>query len=204
MNQNYWIEYYQNRQTSLSKDYDGWLIVHEKHLQPGSKVLDLGCGAGTNIEALLNLGVQLTAADMSPDAVRLVEEGFGKRLHTDCFDMRRGLPYEDASFDVVVSDLSLHYFTWADTERIIAEISRVLAPNGVLIARMHSVKNMQKPEGEMIEENYYVAYGYPRRYFTMEDIRRLFADWKLILLEETIAHRYDREKHVIELAAVAP
>jgi SAM-dependent methyltransferase len=201
VNTNYWGEYYQVRQTSLSRDYDGWLSAYEKHLQPGSRVLDLGCGAGTDIEALLKLGVKLTASDLSPDAVRMVKDAFGDCVDADCFDMREGMPYNQESFDAVVSDLSLHYFTWADTERIISELGRVLVKGGVIIARLHSVENMGEPEGEMIEENYYVAYGYSRRYFTVEDIRRLFEGWEIICLEETVAHRYSREKKVIEFVA---
>ena len=202
MNPNYWNEFYQQRQTSLSKDYDGWLRAHEKHLQPGSRVLDLGCGAGTNIEALLKLGTQLTVADFSADAVRMVQNAYSTCINADCFDMREGFPYANESFDAVVSDLSLHYFTWADTQKIIAEISRVLVKGGAIIARLHSVQNMAAPEGEMIEENYYIAYGYPRRYFTAEDIQTLFTDWNIIHLQETIAHRYGREKKVIEFVAL--
>ena len=201
LNKNYWHEYYQQRQTEISRDCDGWLAAYTKHLQPGSRVLDLGCGAGTNVAELLNLGVQLTAADLSPDAVRMVQDAYGECLHADCFDMREGFPYSAGSFDAVVSDLSLHYFSWLDTEKIIAAIRRVLAPDGAIIARLHSIQNMGPVEGEMIEENYYVAYGYSRRYFTVQDIYKLFADWKIVSLEETVARRYNREKKVIEFVA---
>ena len=204
MNSNYWIEYYQVRQTSLSGDSDGWLSAYETYLQPGSRVLDLGCGAGTNIEMLLKRGVQLTAADFSPDAVRMVRDGFGDCLNADCFDMREGLPYQNGSFDVVVSDLSLHYFTWADTEKIVAELKRILAPGGVLIARLHSIDNLDASAGEKIEENYYVAYGFSRRYFPVEDVQRLFADWQINCLKKTVAKRYAREKKVIEFVAQRP
>ena len=185
----------------MSKDYDGWLTAHEMKLQPGFRVLDLGCGAGTDIKTLLERNVQLTASDFSPEAVQMVKQAFGDRLEVDCFDMRDGFPYADASFDVVVSDLSLHYFTWVDTERIIAEIGRVLVHGGSIIARLHSVENMETVEGEMIEENYYIAYGYPRRYFTVNDIQRLFADWKICTLKKTVAKRYGREKKVFEFVA---
>lgn len=170
-------------------------------MQPGSRVLDLGCGAGTDIEALLKLGARLTASDFSPEAVQIVQEAFGDGLKADCFDMLNGFPYNNESFDAVVSDLSLHYFSWSDTQKIIAEIGRVLVKDGTLIARLHSLQNMEAFEGEMIEKNYFVAYGYPRRYFTVDDIRELFAGWQIICLQETVAHRYDREKKVIEFAA---
>ncbi|MBP3653006.1 MAG: class I SAM-dependent methyltransferase [Clostridia bacterium] len=201
MNTNYWNDCYRERQNSISKDYDGWLSVYETQLQPGSRVLDLGCGAGTDVEALLKRDVLLTVSDLSPEAVRMVKQAFGEHLEADCFDMRDGFPYADASFDAVVSDLSLHYFTWAETERIVAGIGRILVPGGAIIARLHSIQNMEENEGEMIEENYYIAYGYPRRYFTVQDIRQLFADWRICTLKENVANRYGREKKVIEFVA---
>lgn len=63
MNINYWNDCYRERQTSVSKDYDGWLTAHETKLQPGFRVLDLGCGVGTDIEALLKQDARLTALE---------------------------------------------------------------------------------------------------------------------------------------------
>jgi len=162
-------------------------------------VLDLGCGAGTDIEALLKLGTRLTAADFSADAVRMVQKAFGDYINVDCFDMREGLPYQDGYFDTLVSDLSLHYFTWADTEKIVSELERILVSGGVLVARLHSIDNLDAGiVGEELEKNYYVAYGFSRRYFTTEDILKLFDKWEILHLEKSVAHRYGREKKVIE------
>lgn len=47
----------------MPKGYDGWLSDYEVQLQPGSRVLDLGCGAGKDIEALLKRDARLTALE---------------------------------------------------------------------------------------------------------------------------------------------
>ena len=196
----YWEQYYNSRR--ISNDSDGWLAAYREMIGPGSAVLDLGCGAGTNIAQLLQMGAAVTAADFSENAVVPVREFFGEKLSgADCFDMRKGFPYGDEAFDIVVADLSLHYFTWNETREIIAEIHRILKEKGRLIARVHSLANLDSMPGEEIEPHYYMMYGYHRRYFSPEELQILFSGWNLPLLQEKPIRRYQRIKHVIEFIA---
>lgn len=194
----YWNACYRDSKRYDPADSDGWL---EKYcFMTGERVLDLGCGEGTNLPFLLSRGVQVTAADLSPEAVQLVGSAFGTRLAgTDCFDMRNGLPYPGSSFDTIVADLSLHYFSWDETQDIITDLRRILKGGGRLIARVHSTANLPA-DAEPIAYGYYRAYGCDRRYFTAEDLRQLFAGWKLLTLEKTDAHRYGGIKKVIEFS----
>lgn len=185
-----------------SNDYDGWLDHHAREILPGMQALDLGCGTGVNIPALLNLGAVVTAADLSEIAAASVQDRYGRALQqVDCFDMRCGLPYGDASFDIVVSDLTLHYFSWEETRRIIAEIRRILKTEGRLIARVHALENLAHIPEAQIEEHYYMVDGLVRRYFTREEIEQLFSDWDLQILQKNAIHRYRRTKHVLEFTA---
>ena len=195
---NYWEESYQNFR-SVSADYDGWLDKYA--FLPGERILDLGCGAGTDLEKLLGCSADVSAADFSESAVSLVKAHFGENVKTACFDMRVGFPYPDSSFDTVVSDLSLHYFSAEETRRIVSELSRILRPGGRLIARVHSMENLP-PDAVFISPGYYRAYGYDRRYFTADDVRSFFSAWQIPQLENTIARRYSCEKKVIEFTAI--
>ncbi|MGE5522866.1 MAG: class I SAM-dependent methyltransferase [Rhodospirillaceae bacterium] len=97
-------------------------------------VLDLGCGAGHAAFAMARGGARVTAYDLSPDMLRVVEEEAGRRgiagLHT-----RQGpaehLPFADASFDVVATRFSAHH--WADVGRALDEVRRVLRAGGSLV-----------------------------------------------------------------------
>ena len=174
-------------------------------MKTGYRVLGMGCGAGTKRDALISFGLNGTAGEFSANAVHMINAEYGNRLcGTDCFDMREGFPYADGSFDAVISDLSLHYFSWNETERIIGEIRRILAPKGLLIARLHSTRNSIGADAQKIEDGYFISGGYPRRYFTPEEIRNLFAGWRLCSLEEKTIHRYARQKYVIEFTAQKP
>lgn len=197
----YWENLYHDPMFTGSQDYDGWLSAYAAEIRPGSCVLDLGCGVGTNLDALLSCGAKVSAADFSSTVVEDIQKNYGEQLEAvNCFDMRCSFPYADSSFDFVVADLSLHYFSKNETHAIIAEIHRILRSGGKLLARVHSVHNLQDMNAEKIEENYYIVGGIKRRYFTPEDIQALFSQWQNLQLDEHSINRYHRQKQIIEFS----
>ena len=94
----------------------------------GLDVLDVGCGSGGLLRALSPRIASGTGVDVSPrmlDRARAGNIGDAK-LRFESLGAG-GLPFADASFDVVVSFLSLHYLRWPEA---IADILRVLRPEG--------------------------------------------------------------------------
>jgi len=101
----------------------------------GSRILDVPCGGGV---ALRGLGpgqqVSYVAADISQRMIdRTVaaarERGVDDQVSTSLADVD-ALPFEDGSFDLVVSLTGLHCFP--DPRRAVHEMGRVLRPGGVL------------------------------------------------------------------------
>jgi ubiquinone/menaquinone biosynthesis C-methylase UbiE len=111
-------------------------LLAQADLQRGHSVLDLGCGTGTL--ALMAKAhepdAELIGLDADPEilvrarkkAVKdAVEIRFDEALSTE-------MPYEDQSFDRVLSTLFFHHLTTADKRRTSEEIARVLRPGGEL------------------------------------------------------------------------
>ncbi len=96
----------------------------------GRDVLDLGCSAGLYARTLTADGARVHALDASlaflREAKRLAErDGVALTLvHADA----HALPYEDGGFDAVAVGATLNEF--ADPERALAEVARVLRPGG--------------------------------------------------------------------------
>jgi SAM-dependent methyltransferase len=105
-------------------------------LQPGDAVLDLGSGSGTDVfVAALHVGDSgsVTGLDMTGEqlekARRLRDEA---GMDTVSFEQGyiEELPFEDGTFDVVVSNGVVNLS--AEKDRVFEEVSRVLEPEGRL------------------------------------------------------------------------
>jgi tellurite methyltransferase len=119
-------------------------------ITPGMRVLDAGCGSGRNLIYLLQSGHDVSATDTAPDAiaaVRRLAATLAPHLPAANF---RAEPVERMSFpdgfaDVVISSAVLHFASDdAQFEAMVQEMWRVLAPGGLLFARLASTIGMER------------------------------------------------------------
>jgi tellurite methyltransferase len=108
----------------------------------GMKVLDAGCGMGRNLVFLLRAGFDVWGVDENADAiehVRRLARSIGPGLDADRFRVEavESMSLNDGSMDVVISSAVLH-FARDEThwEAMVHEMWRVLAPGGMLFARL--------------------------------------------------------------------
>ena len=103
-------------------------------LPAGTKVLDIPCGGGVAFRGLRpQQELDYVAADLSPVMLRRARSEADRRgLHWIEFTEAdvESLPFEDRSFDLVVTYTGLHCFP--DPPAAIAEMARVLQPGGEL------------------------------------------------------------------------
>jgi len=106
-------------------------------LKPGERVLDLGCGAGwaTRLMARMVAGGerpgQVIGLDVADEMVRRARAN-SKDCDNAMFVVgsAQQIPWDENFFDKVLSVESFYYY--ADQERALAELFRVLAPRGEL------------------------------------------------------------------------
>lgn len=101
----------------------------------GARVLDVPCGGGVALRGLRpGQGVEYVAADIAAAMLERTTANARRRGVADQVTTRLAdvgeLPFEDGSFDLVVSFTGLHCFP--DPARAVAEIARVLRPGGVV------------------------------------------------------------------------
>lgn len=184
--------------------YDLWLDKYEDILTKSKDipVIDLGCGCGNDTFYLKEKGYKVICCDFSDIALRTLSS-FIDNLNIKCFDMLDGLPFANNSASVIISDLSLHYFTWKDTEKVLKEISRVLMKDGSLLCRVNSINdiNYGAAQGRKIEENFYDVNGKLKRFFNEEQLRKLFKDWNIQYIKESEMDRYKSKKVLWEVSA---
>jgi SAM-dependent methyltransferase len=108
------------------------------HLRPGLTLLDIGCGPGTITADLAELvaPAQVIGLDAADDVIAQATAYATERgvtnLHFEVGDLF-GLPYPDATFDVIHVHQVLQHLS--DPVGALVELRRVLADGGVLAAR---------------------------------------------------------------------
>jgi SAM-dependent methyltransferase len=92
----------------------------------GLRSLDLCCGQGNVSAALIGRGCEVVGVDFSPAMLAYAR----KRVPSATFIEAdaQGLPFDDAAFDIVVSNLGVCHVP--DQPRALAEARRVLGPGG--------------------------------------------------------------------------
>lgn len=95
----------------------------------GAKVLDIGTGPGVLLAELARRrpDLELTGVDLSPDMVAAAARNVGPQATVKVGDVT-ALPFDDGSFDVIVSSFSSHH--WDHPEAAAPELTRVLRPGG--------------------------------------------------------------------------
>lgn len=197
----HWDAHYRKKKHAIL-NYDGWLEKYFSKFPANGKIIDLGCGSGSDTEALLKNGFSVCSVDFSEEALSIMKT-LVPEAHTLKIDMTEKLPFGDNEFDVVVADLSLHYFEWELTKQIVSEIKRILKNDGMLVARFNSDKDygFGAEKGEVIEPGLRLVEGRTKRFFSERNIDELFGEWEIILKSENITERYSKTKAYWEFAA---
>ena len=164
------------------EDLKRWTVRREVR-----RVLDLGCGNGSNARFFAQQGYEAHGIDISPSAIDMAREWFAEDgLQGDlrvgsCLD----LPYDDGFMDVVVSHGVLDHLFPADGLKAMAEVHRVLRAGGLCFLTLVAVNDCEFGKGQPAERNTFVLpdgyeRGLPQHYFDEQDIERLLQGFALL------------------------
>jgi SAM-dependent methyltransferase len=141
----------------------------------GMRILDAGCGAGRNLVYMLRNGFDVWGVDEDPTAIARVTElasRLAPALPTDRFRAQsvEAMSFDAESMDVVISSAVMHFARdEAHWLAILHEMWRVLAPNGLLFARL----------GTTVAQPAFVPLG-GRRYRTPDGETRFLVDHEML------------------------
>jgi ubiquinone/menaquinone biosynthesis C-methylase UbiE len=113
--------------------------IAEKHVRPGDRVLEIGCGTGTLAVMMARRGAEVVGIDVSPAMLaeaekKVADEGLGGRItlrRMDASEIDRH--FEERSFDVIVSTLVFSELNEMEQRYVLAAVQRLLKPGGRLI-----------------------------------------------------------------------
>jgi len=123
--------------------------IRHMNLRPGERVLDLGCGSGWATRLLARLVAdgpegfgQVVGVDVSDEMIRqarAASKDFENILYV--WGSAQQIPWEENFFDKMLSVESFYYY--ADQDRALAEVFRVMAPHGRLFILINLYRDNQ-------------------------------------------------------------
>ena len=167
---------YAKRCYSLLKDKDNVTL------------LDLGCGDGKDSFFFLSKGYQVTAIDFSIKALKILKEE--QRNHPNAklkilSQDIKNINLPENKFDVVYSDVSLHFFTDKSLTNIFKKINNILKPGGLLFIRVKSKNDGLYGKGKAIEDDMFMFQGKVRHFFSKNYMKNKLSDFEIVSISET-------------------
>lgn len=162
----------------------------QKWLGEGRKtVLDLGCGLGRHSILFAANGLDVTAVDISEDAVASVKDWqaeCGLEFPALQMDMQH-LDFADNTFDCIWSYMVVSHTDTQGFAHLLGEIERVLKPGGQIFITLCSKDDsiFKRGGARIIDENTIIKSNegsekdVPHFYMNMDDIQKSFDNFTL-------------------------
>lgn len=178
-----------------SRDY--WTMKHKKyakeswidkptlfatfaleHFPKSGRLLDLGAGQGQDSRFFAKNGYDVVSTDFSEIALDLAKQKSQRenlQIEFQNLDLtNKRFPFENNTFDICYSHLSLHFFTGEQTRNIFGEIHRILKPGGIVAILLNTIDDPEVGESVEIEpELYDTPLGIVKRYFSLGYLDKL-------------------------------
>lgn len=100
--------------------------------RPGMRVLEVGCGTGSNLRLYERAGCRITGVDLSPSMLDVARSKLSEDADLRLCDAA-AVPYPSGSFDLVTAFLTLHEMPPTVRESAMDEMLRVASHDGRLL-----------------------------------------------------------------------
>jgi SAM-dependent methyltransferase len=181
------------RDASTDLDWgDQWTEVFAPilHTHQVQRLLDLGCGTGNDVVRLTQHGYTVVGLDYSREAIQQAATKAAARATFLVADMAAPLPFADACFDAVMSNVAMHMFDDVHTRTLFAEeVQRLVRPGGVLLFHVNALEDRplrakRKPPKQELEPHYILeADGQTMHFFSAPYLHELLTGWSNVHLE---------------------
>ena len=164
-------------------------------LPKNAKILDAGCGAGEKTNYLLSKGIDAIGVDSSKTAIAFARKNFSRTRFRVAHVEK--LPFENNSFDAVLSIAVLHCLLEPSRKAYVKELHRVLRKDGLLYLLTLSAEDETIDKSERLEENSFrQKSGILFHLSTESELRQVFKSFNIAEL------RHMKRKHKGKTVAV--
>ncbi|QUI20852.1 GNAT family N-acetyltransferase [Vallitalea pronyensis] len=126
-------------------------------------LLDLGCGTGLELKSIFNRcpAAKVTGIDLSHDMLEVLRQNYAEHLDqiTLIMDSYSTYPYEEQTYDYVISSMTMHHFLEKEKGHIYKKIYQGLSNGGLYIEGDYVVD--EEEERKLIERYHQLKVNRP-------------------------------------------
>lgn len=139
-------------------------------LDPGSALLEVGCGNGRDCTFFDAIGQKVTALDKSEGAIEYCRENYADRPITFVSGTAPDLEATRAgSFDAIYSRFCIHAMTYDEEAEFLASAAHLLRSGGTLYIECRSINDPLARKGEVISPTERID-GHYRRFIVFDEL----------------------------------
>ena len=167
-NSAYWNQYYKNRvcsqEPSPFAEYVATLV------EPGKRMVELGCGNGRDAVFFAGRELQVTALDMSREAIAQLRSRNIANAEFLCGDFVNSNVHQPDSYDYAYSRFTIHSINRNQEQVLLNNLFRGLRPNGKLFIEVRGVNDPLFGKGRQVERNAYFYDNHYRRFIVLDEL----------------------------------
>ncbi len=167
-NTSYWNHYYKSglcvETPSPFAQYVSTLV------EPGRQLLELGCGNGRDAVYFAGLGIEVTAIDLSQEAVAQLEGRGIAHAHFLCGDFVNADVHQANAYDYAYSRFTIHSINQNQEQVLLTNLFRGLRPGGKLFIEVRGVHDPLFGKGKQVERNAFFYDNHYRRFIVLEEL----------------------------------
>ncbi len=165
------------------------------------KILELGCGQGRDSIFFAKYGYDVTATDISENAINFVETIKNKHnlknLNLFIHDIEKSFGFLDKKFDLVYSNLALQFFDLSQLNDIFSSIHKIMNKNSFFLFSTKKSGDKYFNFGNKISDYAFEYKGITRFFFESNKIKDILKNhFDIIFFEDDEHVNFDGTKSV--------
>ena len=150
------------------------------------RILEVGCGQGRDAIYFSQLGLDVSAFDISTNAIKSInsvkERMNLNKLNVFEHNVLEPLNLSEQHFDFIYSNLALQFFDLENLSKILKNLSNVMKNNSLFLLSTKKEGDKYHKTGKKINNNAFENKGIIRYFYPIDDLKSVLSD-KFDILE---------------------